>query len=235
MNQEIDPKHSPDRPLVLIVEDEPKLAQLLSDYLTQADYQSHCIYNGLEVLPWVKQHPVSLILLDIMLPGRDGMSICRDIRESSDVPIIMVTARVEEIDRLLGLELGADDYICKPYSPREVVARVKAVLRRTQAPSTKIGKNQPFQLDEDTYRASYAGQPLTLTALEFRLLSIFVNNPYKVFSREQLLARIYSDQRVVSERTIDTHIKNLRKKLNVITPEIEVIRSIYSVGYKLEI
>ena len=122
-------------PTILVVEDEPKLARLLHDYLTQAGYAVHCLTYGCEVVPWVQQHAPALILLDLMLPGKDGMAVCRELRAFSAVPIIMVTARVEEIDRLLGLELGADDYICKPFSPREVVARVKAVLRRLQPQS----------------------------------------------------------------------------------------------------
>jgi len=218
---------------ILIVEDEPKLAAVLRDYLQIEGYRSHHIDNGLEVLPWFKKNDAALILLDIMLPGKDGLAICREIRSFSQVPIIMVTARIDEIDRLLGLELGADDYVCKPFSPRELVARVKAVLRRTGS-AEATAPSGDFSLNPDTYLASYLGQPLDLTAVEFRLLGLLVNHPYKVYSREQLLSYIYTDQRVVGERTIDTHIKNLRKKLEHISPNKELIRSIYGVGYKLE-
>ena len=226
-----------DNALILIVEDEEKLAQLLSDYLKLADYQTHCIDNGLDVIPWVKENEPDLILLDIMLPGKDGMAICKEIRTFSDVPIIMVTARVEEIDRLLGLELGADDYVCKPFSTREVVARVKAMLRRIQkltSPSNDPTK-EALHIDEDKIKATYQGKELDLTAVEFRLLSTLYSKQGKVYSRSQLLDMLYDDHRVVTERTVDTHIKNLRKKMEAITPDEEVIRSIYGVGYKLEI
>src|SRR5438034_633126 len=132
---------------ILIVEDEPKLARLLRDYLAQAGYAVHCVAHGLEVVPWVLQHVPALVLLDLMLPGKDGMEVCRELRAFSAVPIIMVTARVEEIDRLLGLELGADAYICKPFSPREVVARVKAVLRRLQPQPPGAASPGGFVLD----------------------------------------------------------------------------------------
>lgn len=217
---------------ILIVEDEQKLASLLSDYLTQAGFTTFSLANGLEVVPWVREQPPALIVLDLMLPGRDGMDICREIRTFSDLPIIMVTARIEEVDRLLGLELGADDYICKPFSPREVVARVKAVLRRTGAsdgPTTTA-----LVLDAERYRGELYGKDLELTAVEFNLLHILVNNPGKLFSRQQLMDRIYSDQRVVSDRTIDSHIKKLRKKLHQALPDQELIYSLYGVGYKFE-
>ena len=156
--------------LILIVEDEPKLAQLLSDYLEQSGFETHCIADGLEVIPWVKNNSPALILLDLMLPGKNGMDICKEMRLFSNLPVIMVTARIEEIDRLLGLELGADDYICKPFSPREVVARVKTVLRRaqTQPPAS----NQGLELDESRYLAVIDGKNLELTAVEFHLLNI---------------------------------------------------------------
>jgi len=219
---------------ILVVEDEPKLAALLRDYLLAEGFESHCIDNGSQVLPWVKKNEPELILLDIMLPGKDGLSICREIRSFSQVPIIMLTARIDEIDRLLGLELGADDYICKPFSPREVIARVKAVLRRSGQAKTDFAQSD-FVLNNDTFSASYQGQMLELTVVEFRLLGLLVKHPHKVFSREQLLNYIYTDQRIVGERTIDTHIKNLRKKMLAVAPDKEMIHSIYGLGYKLEV
>ena len=138
-------------PTILIVEDEPKLASLLRDYLVHAGYAAYCLTQGVEVVPWVRQHAPPLILLDLMLPGKDGMEVCRELRAFSAIPIIMVTARVEEIDRLLGLEFGADDYICKPFSPREVVARVKAVLRRFQPQAQGVVQTGGFHLDEQRY------------------------------------------------------------------------------------
>ena len=218
---------------VLIVEDEPKLASLLSDYLQQSGFVTEKIDNGLEVESWVKENTPDLILLDLMLPGKDGVEICKAIRGFSSVPIIMVTARVEEVDRLLGLELGADDYICKPFSPREVVARVKAVLRRQQG-----GAISPLMrgivLDESRYKASIAGHELVLTAVEFQLLNILYTGQGRIYSREQLMDHIYSDNRVVSDRTIDSHIKKLRKRISEAVPDKEIIHSVYGVGYKLE-
>jgi two-component system response regulator BaeR len=219
----------------LIVEDEPKLASLLEDYLVQAGYVVHCVAHGFEVVPWVQRHAPALVLLDLMLPGKDGMEVCRELRAFSALPIIMVTARVEEIDRLLGLELGADDYICKPCSPREVVARVKAVLRRLQPQTPSATATGGFVLDEQGYCATLDGCPLELTPVEFRLLSSFLAHPGWVFSRSQLVEVLYPDFRVVSDRTIDSHIKNLRKKIRTIRPEPEVIRSIYGLGYKCDV
>ncbi|MEZ4483319.1 MAG: response regulator [Syntrophotaleaceae bacterium] len=167
--------------------------------------------DGGKVVPWVREERPALILLDLMLPGRDGMEICKEIRSFSDIPIIMLTARVEEIDRLLGLELGADDYLCKPYSPREVVARTKAVLRRTQGQQTVHASG--LILDEGAYLATLDGHDLDLTAVEFKLLHYMAANPGRLFSRPQLMERIYPDQRIVSDRTIDSHIKKLRKKI----------------------
>ncbi|MEM7017337.1 MAG: response regulator [Pseudomonadota bacterium] len=219
---------------VLIVEDEPKLAQLLADYLNQAGYGTHCLDDGLQVVDWVKLHQPALILLDIMLPGRDGMSLCQDLRDFSKVPIIMLTARVEEIDRLMGLELGADDYICKPFSPREVVARVKAMFRRMEyldSPPVLPG----LILDDTRLNAVYEGQDLNLTAVEYQLLKLLVSEPGRIYSRTQLMEKIYRDNRVVSERTIDSHVKKLRKKISTVTPEQALIHAVYSVGYKFEI
>ncbi len=218
--------------LILVVEDEPKLASLLADYLRASSFEPHCLENGMDVVPWVREHRPELVLLDLMLPGRDGMEICADIRTFSTVPIIMVTARIEEIDRLLGLEIGADDYICKPFSPREVVARVKAVLRRTQGGQTLEASG--LTLDEHRWRATLNGRDLGLTAVEFKLLQFLAANPGRIFGRQQLMDRIYPDERVVSERTIDSHIKKLRKKLQTADPKANLIHAVYSVGYKFE-
>ncbi len=217
---------------VLVVEDEPKIASLLSDYLKASGFESFCLENGLDVVPWVKEHMPDLILLDIMLPGRDGMEICKEIRMFSSVPIIMVTARIEEIDRLLGLEFGADDYVCKPFSPREVIARVKAVLRRTM--DGQHNDTCGLTLDEPGWRASLDGIDLDLTAVEFKLLQFLMANPGRIYNRQQLMDRIYPDERIVSERTIDSHIKKLRRKIETANPEARLIHSVYGVGYKFE-
>ena len=219
---------------VLVVEDEPKIAQLLVDYLLQAAYSAHHIGHGEEVVPWVRRHDPQLILLDVMLPGKDGMSICREIRCFSDVPIVMVTARVEEIDRLLGLKLGADDYICKPFSPREVVARVRAILRRVDSQRSSGGEYLGIVLDREQHRAHVNGHPLDLTPVEFRLLGVLFTHPGRVFSRNQLMDLVYEDSRAISDRTVDSHIKNLRRKVREFQPGEEVIRTVYGVGYKLE-
>lgn len=226
---------------VLVVEDETKIADLLRDYLSSSGFTPHCLERGDEVIGWLEARaphelPV-MVLLDLMLPGLDGLTLCRRLRERwPNMAIIMLTARVEEVDRLLGLELGADDYICKPFSPREVIARIRAVLRRTQATSTapSAAEPAPLILDRDGWRALAAGQDVALTAVEFQLLDVMFNAPGRIFSREQLMDHMYRDHRIVSERTVDSHIKKLRKKLADVWPEGDVIHAVYGVGYKYE-
>ncbi len=218
---------------VAIVEDEPKLASLLENYLVKEGYTTSVYGDGAIALESLKGNEPDLILLDLMLPGADGLSICRELRKTSDVPIIMITARVEEIDRLLGLEIGADDYICKPYSPREVVARVKTVLRRfTRSNTAKIDSR--FVLNETTASATIDGQETTLTAVELQLLKVMSDKPGQIFGRAQLMGRIYPDGRVVSDRTIDSHIKKLRQKLSAVNDAVDCIHSVYGIGYKFE-
>ena len=218
---------------VLIVEDEPKLASLVADYLKAAGYEAHCLENGLEVIPWVKGNQPDLIVLDLMLPGRGGLEICKELRTFSDLPVIMVTARVEEVDRLIGLEAGADDYLCKPFSVRELVARVKALLRRPRIGSSL--KNSSLVVDEASHKASLDGKELDLTPVEFRLLAALAAAPGRVFSRDGLLEKLYADHRVVTDRTVDAHVKNLRRKLEEVRPGSDLVRSIYGVGYRLEL
>lgn len=220
------------KPHVLIVEDEKKLASLLADYLAVAEYDSSSLHDGLAVEPWLTQHNTDVILLDLMLPGKNGLEICKSIRQTSQVPIIMVTAKVEEIDRLLGLEIGADDYICKPFSPKEVVARVKAVLRRTLTVNSSDKVSLPFTIDADKMVMAIEQQVITLTSVEIKMLSLLSSEPSRIFSRDQLMNSCYSDHRIVSDRTIDSHIKKLRKKIAVIGNE-NWIQSVYGVGYKL--
>lgn len=222
---------------ILIVEDEPKLAGLLRDYLVRSGYETQTIDNGLAVVPRVREDAPRLILLDLMLPGRDGLDLCRDIRAFSQVPIIIMTARIEEIDRLIGLQLGADDYICKPYSPREVVARVASVLRRVEQGQQVENRELSYRgvrLHEDRFLCEIDGKRADLTRVEFRLLLALLRRPGMVFNREQLMDIAYTDNRVVSDRTIDSHIKNLRRKLNQASSDGDLIHSIYGVGYKLE-
>jgi two-component system response regulator BaeR len=218
-------------PKILIVEDEPTLALMLSEVLRGEGYATETLERGDDVAPWVRAHEPDAILLDLNLPGRNGFDVCRDIRQFSTVPLIMITGRVEEIDRLLGLELGADDYICKPFAAREVVARVRALLRRavTWRDGT-AGKSLVF--DEVRFEARYLGTALDLTPVEFRLLKALGDRPGRVLSRAQLLDAIYVDHRVVSDRTVDSHVKNVRRKL-VDAGASEPIEAIYGVGYKL--
>lgn len=220
---------------ILVVEDEPTLANVLCEYIEHSGMNSHQINNGVEVISWVKANQPSLIVLDLMLPVRDGLDIFRELRTFSQVPVIMATAKVDEIDRLLGLELGADDYICKPYSPREVIARIKNVLRRSENPILDPSKTQELFIDAPSMKVVLRGKELVLTPAEFKLLHFMYQNEGRIYSREQLMDRIYDDGRVVTDRTIDSHIKNLRKKLQEVDSNNDYIKSIYSVGYKFEL
>lgn len=216
---------------ILIVEDEPKLAAIERDYLMASGYEVAILGDGGLVMPWLTSHRADLIVLDLMLPGVDGITLCRDIRRTSEVPIIMTTARVDEVDRLLGLALGADDYLCKPFSPRELVARVRAVLRRSQPAA--IGSTE-LQVDPDTHQVRFDNQRIELTSVEFRLLQELMRRPGVIHTRDHLMQTIYSDRRIVSDRTIDSHIKKLRKKLQMLSQEREFVRSVYGAGYKYE-
>lgn len=215
---------------ILVVEDEIKLAAVLQQYLERERYETHLCHRGDEAEQWLEQHSADLVLLDLMLPGVDGLTLCRQLRRHSQVPVIMTTARVEEVDRLVGLELGADDYICKPYSPREVVARVKAVLRRASPQAPPVTE----ELQRQGNRVSLGGKGVELTAVEMRLLDTLMDRPGHIFSRDRLMDDIYPDRRLVSDRTIDSHIKNLRRKLHELAPEKEFVRSVYGAGYKYE-
>jgi len=190
------------------------------------------LHEGTGVADFVKAHSPSIILLDLMLPGKDGLEVCKEIRQFSNVPIMMLTAKVEEIDRLLGLELGADDYICKPYSPREVVARVKAILRRTT--TMEQNSTQVIEVDEPSLKVKIKELDLDLTVVEFQLFSMLYSEPGRIFSRDQIMSQVYSDYRVVSDRTIDSHVKKLRKKIQQALPDTELIFSVYGAGYKFE-
>jgi two-component system response regulator BaeR len=215
---------------ILIVEDEVKLANLLHDYFKSSDFIPHLIHHGDEVIAWVKEHNPNVILLDVMLPGKNGIDLCKEIRQFSNIPILMVTAKTDEIDRLLGLELGADDYICKPFSFREVVARVKAVLRRIHHVDNNLNT---LQLDEHRFTVTLNQQEVTLTSVEFQLLKPLVNKPERIFTRTQLMENMYSDHRIVNNRTIDSHIKKLRKKLLSNSDGKDWSESVYGTGYRL--
>jgi two-component system, OmpR family, response regulator BaeR len=219
--------------LILIVEDEERLAAVVGDYLRASGCRVQHLASGTGAVEWIEREQPDLVLLDLMLPGRDGLSICREVRSRSQLPIIITTARVDEIDRLLGLELGADDYVCKPYSPRELVARVKAVLRRTTR-AQQPRSSGVLTLEPERLQVLHEGAVITLTAVEFALLAALHQAAGRILSRNSLMDRIYPDHRVVSDRTIDSHIKKLRRRLGELMPDVELIHSVYGVGYRYE-
>jgi len=217
---------------IAIVEDEPELAGLVADYARAAGYGAEVFHDGAVALDALLRQPPALVVLDLMLPGLDGLALCRALRAQSDVPIIMVTARVEEIDRLLGLDAGADDYLCKPFSPRELVARIKAILRRAGAGTTPL-----LAVDAAAHTVAIHGRTLDLTPSEYGILAALARRPGQVFSRAQLLelARAGGAGLDVTDRAIDSHVKNLRRKLEAALPGVEAIRSIYGVGYRFDL
>lgn len=223
---------------ILIIEDEDKIALLVSDYLKREGFETTCHHNGSGALELVRKIQPDLMILDLMLPGMDGLTLCKEIRKTSQMPIIMLTAKIDEIDRLIGLEIGADDYICKPFSPREVVARVKTVLRRSTATADSPGINKlvagNIEMNEESREVTVAGQSVNLTPSEFGLLQVMIHSPGRVFSRSELIDRVQGYHFDGYDRTVDSHVKNLRKKLAEINGNKEVISTIYGVGYKLK-
>jgi DNA-binding response OmpR family regulator len=225
---------------ILVVEDEPKLLGVVRDYLERDGYRVLTAADGREALDRFRSSRPDLIVLDLMLPEMDGMEVCRRIRRDSDVPIIMLTARAEEVDELLGLELGADDYVTKPFSPRMLLARVRTVLRRARA--NDGGSDQgalvlgPLRLDEARHEAAWDGELLALTPTQFRLLLALARHPRRVFDRLELLERVQGEAYAGYERTVDAHVKNLRKKLGAAGGEAaaSAIVTVPGVGYKLE-
>ena len=216
---------------VYIVEDEPELAGLVADYARASGYLPTVFGNGIDALAAIEASVPDMLVLDQMLPGMDGLSLCRSVRGFSNVPIIMVTARVEELDRLFGLESGADDYLCKPFSPRELMARMKAILRRVQpgAPASLC------VVDEAAQRVRIAGHVLDLTPSEFNILAGMARRRGQVFSRAQLLDLARQDSLDVLDRAVDSHIKNLRRKIAAVLPELDAIGSVYGLGYRFEL
>lgn len=232
---------------ILVVEDDAKIADMLTNYLRMHGFATTVCGNGLDAVPLVRSTSPALVVLDLMLPGQDGIAVCEQVRAFSAVPIIMVTARVDEIDRLLGLDTGADDYICKPFSPREVVARIKALLRRAQGvlsvaaqqhakPGGGMAPACPtLVVDDASLSVRWEGQLLPLTPVEFRLLRLLMSRPGHVFSRARLLDQLHQDLRDVSDRAIDSHIKNLRRKLDAAGAVGHSVASVYGVGYRFEV
>ena len=217
--------------IVTVVEDDPKIGSLLIDYLTGAGHQPQLFRLGAPAIEAVRLNPPAAIILDLGLPDMDGLAVCRRIRQFSAAPILMLTAKVEETDRLAGLETGADDYVCKPFSAREVVARVSALIRRSEGRVTTVGR---FTIDDTGYRIAWQGFWLTLSRSEFQILAALMRQPGRVFSRAQLLDRLGDDGGEVSDRAIDSHIKNIRRKITAIDPEADPIASVYGVGYHFD-
>lgn len=216
---------------ILIVEDEPELASVVADYARAAGYAPIVFGDGAQALQAIRRAPPTLVVLDLMLPGLDGLSLCRAVRAFSDVPIVMVTARVEEVDRLLGLETGADDYLCKPFSPRELMARIKAILRRAGAAAAAPA----LVLDQAARRIALHGRALDLTPSEYAILAALARRPGQVLSRAQLLDAAQADNFDANDRAIDSHVKNLRRKIDAVAPGLEPIRSIYGLGYRCDL
>ena len=218
---------------VLVVEDDPKIAALLLSYLRDEGLDATSAHDGHEALRLIQQQTPDAVVLDWMLPGMDGIALCQAVRAFSDVPILMLTARVDELDRLLGLNTGADDYVCKPFAPREVVARVRALLRRSRG----LLKATPslWSVDETSFRIRWRGEWLNLTRIEFMMLRLLLSRPGRVYSRAQLLATVHDSQRDISDRAIDTHVKNLRKKIQAVEADCDCIASVYGVGYRFDV
>ncbi|MDO8578619.1 MAG: response regulator transcription factor [Dehalococcoidales bacterium] len=225
---------------ILVVDDEKKIVDLVRTYLERDGYQVFEAHDGSSALDAFRRQSPDLVILDVMLPGMDGLDVCREIRRSSSVPVIMLTARSEDVDKLVGLELGADDYITKPFSPRELVARVRAVLRRTRgSPASVPSKTRltlgDLMLDEERFEAVCHEMPLALTPAEFRILAAMAKSPGRVFSRAQLLDNALGESYEGYERTIDVHIKNLRHKLKAAGGEGKCsIVTVHGVGYKIQ-
>lgn len=222
---------------ILIIEDDQHIADLLKIYCEKESFRAVVALDGEKGLDYSKKIKPDCILLDLMLPEIDGMEILKQIRSYSDTPIIIITAKEEEVEKILGLEIGADDYVTKPFSPKEVMARIKAVLRRS---SPKIGvqdniKIADLEIETDKFKVKKGNKEVQLSALEFKLLKLLASNPGRVFSREQLMKNIYdSDAKIVFDRTIDVHVKKLRKKLGDTPKKPKYIESVFGVGYKFK-
>lgn len=217
---------------VLVVEDDRKISDLLQNYLRASGYVAEAVYDGRDALRQIERQAPDAVILDWMLPGLDGVSVCKQVRAFSDVPILMLTARIDEVDRLLGLDIGADDYVCKPFAPREVIARIRALLRRAEGKVKTSTKS--WVIDDASFRISWRGQWLPLTRIEFMMFRLLLGRPGQVYSRDQLLAAVHDSQRDISDRAIDTHIKNLRKKIHAVDMGHDCIASVYGVGYRFD-
>jgi DNA-binding response OmpR family regulator len=220
--------------LILVIDDEPKIVKLARDYLEGSGFRVQAAGDGSSALAAVRHDRPDLVVLDLNLPGADGLDICRTLRRESDVPIIMLTARAEETDRLIGLELGADDYITKPFSPRELVARVRAVLRRVRGGAQRQGviRAADLEIDLEGHRVIRSGETVHLTPTEFTLLSTIAQHPGQTFTRDQLITRLYDVSYEGLSRSVDAHVKNLRQKLEPDPAEPRYVLTVYGIGYK---
>lgn len=225
-----------DRPIrLLVVDDEPELCALLKRYLSQEGFEVEAVENGSAMETYLRNHPVDLVVLDLMLPGEDGLALARRLRSRDNVPIIIVSARGEEVDRIVGLEVGADDYLAKPFNPRELLARIRAVLRRSrdmQAPDSSIQHAfGPFVLDEDAHRLTRGGEEIPMTAGEYELLHVLVTHPNRVLSRDFLLESTKGYERDPFDRSIDVRINRLRKKIEDDPSSPRHLRTVWGAGY----
>ena len=223
---------------ILVVDDDPKTVSLVKLYLESDGHKVLCAYDGVEALRLAREERPNLIVLDLMLPGMDGLQVCRTLRTESDVPVIMLTAKTTESDKLTGLDLGADDYVTKPFSPRELAARIKVVLRRTFSESLERGPEEvacgELKMNFREHTVTVAGGPVALTPTEFRLLGTLVREAGQVLSREQLIQRVLGLDFDGFDRTIDVHILNLRRKLGDDSAHPRYIKTVYGAGYKFE-
>jgi two-component system catabolic regulation response regulator CreB len=225
-----------DKPTILVVEDEPAIADTIQYALESEGFQCLRLEGGAGVVEVLDRQPVALVVLDIGLPDMSGIEVCRRIRERHDVPVIFLTARSGEVDRVVGLELGADDYVSKPFSPRELAARTKAVLRRVGrgAGPPAPASGGVFALDEERLQITYFGKPLELSRYEYRLLAVFLKRPGRVYSRDQLLELVWDAPDSSLDRTVDAHVKNLRAKLRDVRPDVDPIATHRGTGYSLK-
>jgi two-component system OmpR family response regulator len=220
--------------LILIVDDDPGIRDVISFAMEKAGFVVEIVGDGAAALSAFQAHNPDLIVLDIGLPEMDGLDVCRTIRKSSDVPILFLTARDDEIDRVLGLELGGDDYVTKPFSPRELIARTKAILKRSQAikPGASTLSWGPVRLDIDRHECDFDGQEVSLTSSEFTLLSALMATPEKVLSRQEIITAVYGHNIHVSDRTVDSHLRNIRHKFAALGCT-EVVTTIHGVGLRM--
>jgi len=222
------------KPKILIVEDEPTIVDSIQYALETDGFDVRCLLSGSPVMPMLSREKMDLIILDIGLPDINGLELCKEIRKTHTIPIIFLTARADEVDRVVGLEIGADDYVVKPFSPRELAARVKAVLRRAAAASPAPSPSAVFAIDESRRQITYFNTPLALSRYEYDILKTFISRPGRVFSRDQLMDLVWDEPEASMDRTVDAHIKNIRAKLKLVNPDVDPVATHRGMGYSLK-